>query len=141
MDHDTISARDFGHALTRLSLNLLVRDVTAEVAFLTRVFDMQARRVSRDFAILLYHGQPLQLHADHTYGAHPLPALLPEAGARGAGIELRLHETDPDIACERAAAFATATILQIPRDKTAHGLREAVILDAEGYAWVPSRRI
>lgn len=141
MDYDTVPARDFGHALTGLSLNLLVRDVLAEAAFLTAVFGMEARRATRDFAILLYQGRPLQLHGDHTYGAHPLPSLLPEAGARGAGIELRLHETDPDAACDRAAGFPAATILQPPRDKTAHGLREAVILSPSGYAWVPSRRI
>lgn len=141
MDYDTVPAHEFGHSLTGLSVNLLLRDVPAEVAFLTGVFGMQAHRVSRDFAILLYAGQPIQLHSDGTYANHPLPSLLPEAGARGAGIELRLHESDPDEACARAAAFAAATVLQTPRDKAGHGLREAVILCPEGYAWVPSRRI
>lgn len=141
MDFDTVPAATFGHALRGLTINLLLRDVLREVAFLTEVFGMQARRASADFAIMLYDGQPFQLHADHTYGAHPLPSLLPEAGARGAGIELRLHETDPDAAVVRAAAFAGAVVLQAPASKTAHGLREAVILSPSGYAWVPSRRI
>lgn len=141
MDYASIDAPGFGHALHGLSVNLLLRDVQAEVAFLTAVFDMQAHLASRDFAIMVYAGQPLQLHSDASFASHPLPSLLPEAGARGAGLELRLHETDPDMACQRAAEFAGAVILQSPRDKAAHGLREAVILDPEGYAWVPSRRI
>lgn len=141
MDFDTVPAREFGHSLNGLSVNLLVRDVMAEVAFLTHVFGMQAHRTSRDFAILVYAGQPFQLHADGTFANHPLASLLPESGPRGGGIELRLHETDPDQACARAADFHNAIILHPPRDKTAHGLREAVILCAEGYAWVPSSRI
>ena len=141
MDYETVPAAEFGHALRAISVNLLVRDVRAEVAFLTQVFAMQAHRVSADFAIVLHAGQPFQLHADHTYGAHPLLSLLPEAGPRGAGIELRLHEADPDQAAEKASDFPDATILQAPKDKPAHGLREAVILCPMGYAWVPSRRI
>lgn len=141
MDYDTVAPQAFGHALKGLSLNLLCRDVLREVAFLSDVFGMVPRRASRDFAILLYEGQPLQLHADGTYANHPLPALLPESGPRGAGAEFRLHETDPDAACAKAAHQAEAMIVQEPTDKPAHGLREAVILCPEGYAWVPSRRI
>jgi hypothetical protein len=113
----------------------------AEVAFLTQVFALTAHRSSADFAILLHAGQPIQLHADHTYGAHPLLGLLPETPPRGAGIELRLHEADPDLAAQRAVQFPDAVILQPPTDKPAHGLREAVILCPNGYAWVPSRRL
>jgi hypothetical protein len=101
---------------------------------------MVAHRQSKDFAILTYHGQAIQLHSDVAYANHPLPSLLPEAGARGAGVELRLHESDPDLACAQAKAFG-GTVLQTATDKTAHGLREAVILSPHGYAWVPSRRI
>lgn len=141
MDYDTLSAPDFGHSLQAISVNLLVRDVPAEVAFLTAVFGLTAHRASRDFAILLHAGQPIQLHADHTYAAHPLLALLPETPPRGAGIELRLHEADPDQAVAATAAFPMATVLQPATDKPAHGLREAVILCPNGYAWVPSCRI
>jgi len=109
------------------------------VGFLTQVVDMNAHRVTPDLAIMTYGGQEFQIHADHTYHGHPLPALLPEAGARGARIELRLYDTDPDRATARAAAFGT-TILQVPENKP-HGLRECVILDGEGYAWVPSRAL
>lgn len=141
MDYDTAPAPAFGHALTRISVNLLVRDVLAEVAFLTGVFGLTARRASRDFAIVLHADQPFQLHADHTYMNHPLHALLPESGPRGAGIELRLHEADPDAACARMAGFPQGMVLQTATDKPAHGLREAVILCPMGYAWIPSRRI
>ena len=140
MDYETVPPQEFGHALRAISVNLLCRDVLAEVAFLTRVFDMTAHRSSRDFVILLHAGQPMQLHADATYHAHPLPSLLPESGPRGAGIELRLHEADPDEAAKRCEE-AGGMVLQAPNDKTAHGLREAVILSPSGYAFVPSRRI
>lgn len=141
MDYETVAARDFGHALRGLSVNLLVRDVAAEVAFLVEVFGMQAHRLSADFAILTHAGQPFQLHSDASFGRHPLSALLPEAGPRGAGIELRLHESDPDQAATRAQRFEAGMVLQAPLDKPGHGLREAVILSPSGYAWVPSRRI
>ena len=67
----------------------------------------------------------------------PLLALLPENPPRGAGIEIRLYDTDPDAAVARAEAAGLA-ILQPPTDKP-HGLREAYILCPDGYAWVPSR--
>lgn len=140
MDYETVEAEDFGRALTGLGLNLLVRDVRALAVFLTDVFGMKAHRVSADFAIMCYGSQIFQLHSDQTYHSHPLPSLLPEAGARGAGVEIRLYETDPDAAEQKAALFEMATILQKPADKP-HGLRECVILCENGYAWVPSRRI
>ncbi len=141
MDYNTVSAQEFGQSLAGLTINLLTRDVPALASFLTDVFGMQAHRTSRDFAIMRYAGQVLQLHHDATYASHPLPGLLPEAGARGAGIEIRLHDTDPDAACAKAAQWPDATILQAPADKAGHGLREAVILSADGYAFVPSRHL
>ena len=140
MDYATVPAAQFGHGLRAISVNLLCRDVAREVAFLVTVFGCKAHQVSRDFAILLHAGQPLQLHSDAAYASHPLPGLLPESGPRGAGIELRLHEADPDQAALRAEA-AGGVVLQAPTDKPAHGLREAVILSPSGYAFVPSRRI
>jgi catechol 2,3-dioxygenase-like lactoylglutathione lyase family enzyme len=141
MDYDTIPAADFGQSLTGLSVNLLVRDVQAEVAFLTGVFGLAAHQVSDDFAILVHAGQPFQLHSDRTFARHPLYALLPESGPRGAGIELRLPGCDPDQAVARLAGFAEAVLLAGAQDKTGHGLREAVILCPNGYAWVPSRSL
>lgn len=140
MDFETVEAEDFGRSLAGMGLNLLVRDVRAEAAFLGQAFGMTAHRVSRDFAIMAYGGTVFQLHADHTFGAHPLLGLLPEAGPRGAGIEIRLYETDPDQAAARIAGLPGAVLLQAPADKP-HGLRECVILCPDGYAWVPSRRL
>jgi len=137
MDYETVSPEDFGAALRGIGLNLLVRDVEAQAAFLRDVFGMGVHRLSRDFAILTYEDQVFQLHADATYSANPLLGLLPEAGARGAGAELRLYDTDPDAAHARAEARG-AHILQPPTDKP-HGLREAYILCENGYAWVASR--
>ena len=151
MDYDTVSPEDFGHSLSGLGINLLVRDVRRQCAFLTEVFGMTAHQVSDDFAILRYGEQVFQIHSDGTYHANPLLGLLPETpprGAgpgrwdateapRGAGIEIRLYETDPDAAVDKAEA-ADATILQAPTDKP-HGLREAYILCENGYAGVPSR--
>lgn len=139
MDYETVDADTFGRSLRGMGLNLLVRDVRANVSFLETVFEMAAHRVSDDFAIMEYDGQLFQLHSDGTYHSNPLQALLPENPPRGAGIEIRLYETDADLAVQRAKA-AGATILQLPTDKP-HGLREAYILCADGYAWVPSRPI
>ena len=139
MDFETVSAEDFGRSLSGIGLNLLVRDVLAECDFLERVFGMGIHRKSADFAIVAYGAQVFQLHRDGTYGQHPLLGLLPENPPRGAGLEIRLYDTDPDAAAARADA-AGATILQPPTDKP-HGLREAYILCANGYAWVPSRPV
>ncbi len=139
MDFETVSAEDFGRSLSGIGLNLLVRDVLAECDFLERVFGMGIHRKSADFAIVTYGAQVFQLHRDGTYGQHPLLGLLPENPPRGAGLEIRLYDTDPDAAAARADA-AGATILQPPTDKP-HGLREAYILCANGYAWVPSRPV
>lgn len=137
MDYETVSAEEFGASLTGMGLNILVKDVFAQVLFLKEIFGMQSHQVSRDFAIMTYGGQVFQLHADHTYSTHPLLGLLPEAGARGAGVELRLYETDPDKAAAKAREIG-AHVLQAPTDKP-HGLREACILCENGYSWAPSR--
>lgn len=137
MDYETVPADAFGRSLRGLGLNLLVRDVAEELAFLTGVLELTAHRVSRDFAIVTGGGALVQVHADATYHANPLLGLLPETPPRGAGIELRLYDIDPDTAAARAEAQG-APILQPPTDKP-HGLREAFLLSPNGYCWVPSR--
>ena len=137
MDYGKVDADSFGRSLRGLGLNLLVRDVFVEVAFLAAVFEMSAYQPTADFAIMTYGDQVFQLHSDGTYHSHPLLGLLPENPPRGAGIEIHLYDTDPDEAVARAEALG-ATILAEPLD-TPHGLREAYILCENGYAWVPSR--
>jgi hypothetical protein len=141
MDYENVDAVEFGRSLRGIGLNLLVRDVTGLCQFLADVFSMQVLRQSADFAIVRYQEQVFQLHADHTYHSHPLPSLLPENGARGGGIEIRLYDTDPDTAATLAAAHAhDATQLEPPTNKP-HGLRECIILCENGYAWAPSRQL
>lgn len=137
MDYETVTVEDFGKSLRGIGLNLLVRDVRATCAFLAEVFDLNAHRVSDDFAIITAGKDVFQLHSDSTYHENPLLSLLPENPPRGAGIEIRLYDSDPDAAASKAVA-RDAMILQAPTDKP-HGLREAYILCGDGYAWVPSR--
>jgi catechol 2,3-dioxygenase-like lactoylglutathione lyase family enzyme len=137
MDFETISAEDFGASLKGIGLNIVVRNVPKTSDFLVSVFGMGVHRLSDDSAIVTYGGQVFQLHSDGTYASNPLLGLLPENPPRGAGIEIRLYETDPDMACQRANAIG-AMVLAEPTDKP-HGLREAYILCEDGYAWVPSR--
>lgn len=137
MDYETVSAEDFGKSLRGIGLNLLVRDVRATAAFLKAVFGVGVHRLSDDFAIITYGAEVFQLHSDGTYGSNPLLGLLPENPPRGAGIEIRFYDTDPEEAVAKAEALG-AMILQAPTEKP-HGLREAYILCADGYAWVPSR--
>lgn len=139
MDFETVSADDFGKSLRGLGVNVLVRDVRASAGFLRDVFGLGIHRLSDDFAIVSYGTQVFQLHSDGTYHSNPLLNLLPENPPRGAGVELRLYDTDPDAAVARAEALG-AVILQAATDKP-HGLREAYILCDDGYAWVPSRAL
>ena len=137
VDFDTVGAEDFGASLRGIGLNLLVRDVPGLCDVLGKVFGMRAYQVTEDFAIVTYDAQVFQLHGDGTYHSNPLLGLLPEAGARGAGIEIRLYDSDPDVAAEKGLV-AGMHLLQEPTDKP-HGLRECYLLCENGYAWVPSR--
>ena len=137
MDYETVSAKDFGASLRGMGLNLLVRDLGRQVAFLKEVFGMKTFQPSADFAIMTYGEQVFQLHSDGTYHSNPLLGLLPENPPRGGGIEIRLYDSDPEAVCAIAEA-AGGTILQTPTDKP-HGLREAYVLCENGYAWVASR--
>ena len=139
MDYDTVSAEDFGASLRGIGVNLLVRDVGRQVAFLKELFGMEAFQPTEDFAIMTYGDQVFQLHSDGTYHSNPLLGLLPENPPRGAGIEIRLYDTDPDMV-EAAAESAGGTVLQGATDKP-HGLREVYVLCENGYAWVASRAL
>ncbi|MBX2867197.1 MAG: VOC family protein [Acidiferrobacterales bacterium] len=144
MNFEEISADEFGRSLNGFGLNLLVKETASTIQFLQAVFGFQVLRQSEDYAILKLdsandgnEGLLLQLHADQTYSSNPLPSLLPENGARGGGIELRLYDIDPDEAEARARKH-DYLVLQESTDKP-HGLRECFILDPNGYCWVPSR--
>jgi uncharacterized repeat protein (TIGR01451 family) len=97
--------------------------------------------VARDDHLLLVGHGPhlLQFHADATFASHPLLNLLPENPPRGAGIQIYLFDTDPDVAATRAPALG-GTVHEPPRDKP-HGLREATILAPEGQSFTAAKAI
>ncbi|WP_127561304.1 VOC family protein [Nioella ostreopsis] len=136
MDLETVPAEDFGRSLTGIGVNLLSPDVRALAGFLEKIFDLTVHRLSDDFAIIRHGQMMMQLHADGTYGAHPLLGLVPETPPRGAGLQLYLFGVDPDTAVAKAEA-AGHMVLEQPADKP-HGLREGTILSPEGYAFSPA---
>lgn len=136
---DPNDAVQVGHALEGFGVNLLVSGVERTTVFLQQVLGFSTLSCSRDYSLLSRGGILFQLHADHTYSKNPLPSLLPEFGARGGGVELRLFDVDPDEA-ERRAREGGYEVLMETTDKP-HGLRECFLLDPDGYCWCPSVRI
>jgi predicted enzyme related to lactoylglutathione lyase len=136
MDYEKVPAEEFGRSLGGLGVNLLSPDVPRLVAFLGGTFGLATHRVSPDFAIVVHTGAIFQIHADATFGAHPVHGLLPDTPPRGSGVQLYLFGIDPDAAVARAAE-AGGIVIEPPRDKP-HGLREATILSPEGYAFSPA---
>lgn len=135
-DLETIDAATFGQGLRGVALNFLCRDVRAMADFLRGCLGMSVHRLSNDFAIVVHDTTMMQLHADGTYGAHPLLGLLPESPPRGAGVQMFVMGVDPDAACARAEDHG-GVVVEMPSDKP-HGLREATILSPEGYAFSPA---
>lgn len=134
-----MAADEYGRGLRGLGVNLLVRDIEASVRFATGVLGATPVYADADFAVLRHGVAEWMLHADHTYEDNPLIGLVRGAEGRGAGAELRLHGCDPDLA-EAAARAAGHVVLAGAADKP-HGLREAYILDDDGYCWVPDRPV
>ena len=130
-----ISAPDYGRQLRGLGFNLLVSDVPRAVRFATEVLGALSSYDDEDFAAMRLAGGDFMFHADHTYSDHPLSGVVAGVEARGAGVELRVYGCDPDDA-ERRARDGGWTVLAGTIDKP-HGIRECVIVDDEGYVWVP----
>lgn len=133
MDLETVSAEDFGRSLRGIGLNLLSADVPALAAFLEGVFGASVHRLSKDFAIVAHGGTVMQLHADGTYGGHPLLGLVPETAPRGGGVQVFLFGADPEAAVAAAERFG-GVAMEPPRVKP-HGLYEATVVSAEGFAF------
>jgi catechol 2,3-dioxygenase-like lactoylglutathione lyase family enzyme len=127
-------ARDYGRSLKALTLNLIVRDIEKALVFQREVLGAAVVYSDPDFAVLQACGAEWMLHADHTYQGHALEGVIAGVAARGAGAELRLHGRDPDEA-EAAARRLGFRVLAPAADKP-HGLREAFLMDADGYVWV-----
>lgn len=136
-----MAADAYGRSLKGLSFNLLVQDVTRSIKFQTEVLGARVVYADPDFAVLRFAdpagGETAEwmLHADHTYGNHPLLGLTGDGMLRGVGVELRLHHCDPDAAAARARALGYHVFAEAA-DKP-HGLREAYLVDPDGYMWVP----
>jgi predicted enzyme related to lactoylglutathione lyase len=126
-------ANEYGRALPKFSLNLLVRDLSRSLSFYQQVLGATLRYSDTDFAALLLNGVDFMLHADHTYDHHPLHKRLQGGGKRGTGAELRVMGIDPDSLQKRAEA-AGAVILQ-PAADFPHGWRDVILEDPDGYIW------
>mgnify|MGYP006428501451 CR=1 FL=1 len=128
-------APEYGKSLKGLGINLLVEDMDRAISFQTEVLGADVVYADPDFAVLRGYGAEWMLHADHTYSDHPLKGSLGGELPRGIGVELRLHGCDPDTAQEKARARGEV-VLAGTMDKP-HGLREAYLIDPDGYVWVP----
>ena len=122
-----------------LGVNLLMRDVAEGVRFARDVLGATILHADQDFAAIRFGDSVWMLHQDKTYRGNAVLGLVQDMEGRGAGIELRLYGCSPDTAEARARAGGW-TVLAGSSDKP-HGLRECVILDHEGYAWVPGTAI
>ena len=125
----------YGRSLKGFGVNLLVASVERAREFHREVLAAEEVYHDPDFAVYRGSGAEWMLHADHTYSDHPLKGSLGPDIPRGIGVELRLHGRDPDAAEARARELGH-TVLAGAMDKP-HGLREAFIVDGDGYLWVP----
>src|SRR5262245_14875745 len=87
-----MAADAYGKSLRGLSCNLLVKDVPRSVKFQIEVLGARAVYTDPDFAVMRF-ADPLggevaewMLHADHTYGSHPLLGLTGDGALRGVGV-------------------------------------------------------
>ncbi|MCS5558597.1 MAG: hypothetical protein NZ738_04280 [Oceanospirillaceae bacterium] len=126
----------YGRALTGIGLNLLVDEMSRTLTFLQKVLTLKPIYADTDFAIIRHDNMEFMLHSDASYHSNPLLGLLKQGAMRGTGVELRLYGIDPDAAVTQAQTL-DYYVLQEATDKP-HGLREAYILDPNGYIWVPS---
>ena len=131
-----VSAPDYGRSLRGLGFNLLVRDVPRAVKFAVDVLGATAFFANDQFAAMKLHGADFMFHHDNTYRNNELSGIIKGADARGIGVELRVYGCDPDTA-EARARVGGWTVLAGSLDKP-HGLRECMLIDDEGYVWVPS---
>lgn len=131
-----MAAADYGKSLKGFSINLLSINLPRALVFQSHVLEAEILHEDEDLLIVHGYNSDWMVHADHTYDKHPMLDDSRSADRRGAGVELRLHGRDPDSASEKAIELGFR-VLDGPRDQPDHGLREAHILDDDGYVWVP----
>ena len=127
-----IPAPEYGRLMPEFTVNLIVRDIEASVAFYKDVLSAQVHYADPDFAAIRINGLELVLHADHTYEANPWAQRLETNATRGLGAELRLLGMNPEHVAERARAHGA-----LFKDVSirGHGWREAMVRDPDGYVW------
>jgi hypothetical protein len=136
-DHDPpVPAAEYGRSLRGLGFNLIVKDVQNAVRFAVEVLGATAFYANDRFAAMKLNGSDFMFHHDDTYRGNPLSGIVGNADSRGIGVELRVYGCDPDVA-EANARAGEWTVLAGSLDKP-HGLRECMIIDGEGYVWIPS---
>jgi len=123
----------YGALLPPLSLNLIVSDVQRSAAFYKTVFNATVHYSDVDFAAVRVGPAEIMLHADHTHDDHPWAAVMSSGAARGVGLQIRLLGVNPD-EIEQQARAAGATIIS-PATSKAHGWREILLRDPDGYEW------
>ena len=126
----------FGRGLEAgVGVNILVRDVEASIRWQVEVLQATVIYWEDHFAIMTAQGAIWLVHSDWSYRDHEMTGVVQGVEARGAGLEIRLDGLDPD-ACEARARAAGGIVLAGALDKP-HGLREAYLVDPDGYVWAP----
>ena len=133
-------APDYGKSLAGFSVNLLTTDLARALVFQRDVLQAEILHQDEDLIIARGYSANWMVHADHTYDKHPLLADTQKHDRRGAGVELRLHLATPDAIAARAQQHGFK-LLDGPRDQPDHGLREAHVIDDDGYVWVPDKSL
>jgi uncharacterized glyoxalase superfamily protein PhnB len=134
-----MSGADYGRSLTGLGFNLIVSDLEKAIRFARQVIQAEVFFRTDVFAAMTLSGQHFMLHINDSYRGNELHATLMSDAPRGVGIELRCYHVDPD-AAEARAREAGYTVLAGALDKP-HGLRECMILDEDGFVWIPSKHL
>ena len=90
IDDPWMPAPEYGRMLRGLTVNLLVRDIEASLAFQRAVLRAEVVYADPDIAVVRGYGGEWMLHADHTYRGHPMHHEVAAVTPRGIGDELRL---------------------------------------------------
>ena len=134
-----MSGADYGRSLTGIGFNLIVNDLEKAIHFAKQVIQAEVFFRTDVFAAMSLSGQNFMFHINDSYRGNELHTTLLSDAPRGVGIELRCYHTDPD-AAEARARGAGYTVLAGALDKP-HGLRECMILDDDGFVWIPSKHL
>ena len=134
-----MSGADYGRTLKGVGFNIIVNDVSKAVHFVTEVLGATVFFRTDVFAAMRLHGSDFMFHVPASYRGNELHSTLVSDAPRGVGIELRCYHVDPDEAEAKARAHGY-TVLAGALDKP-HGLRECMLLDDDGYVWIPSRHL